>query len=77
MKPALIAIVAVLIAGSLGYWLGTNSSPPLQTATNPSEKTQPKILYYRHPMGLPDTSPIPIESFLGRGDVSGKPMGWR
>jgi Cu(I)/Ag(I) efflux system membrane fusion protein len=64
-----IAIVVLLIAaGALGYWfggqqqkLGAGSTAP-ETAAAPAGK---KLLYYRNPMGLPDTSPVPKKDSMG------------
>ncbi|MBC7950499.1 MAG: efflux RND transporter periplasmic adaptor subunit, partial [Rhodospirillaceae bacterium] len=38
-------------------------APPPQQAAKP--QGQAKILYYRHPMGLPDTSPVPKQDCMG------------
>ncbi len=52
-----LALVVLLgIAAGGGYWLGV--SRPAQ-APEASAKSDRKILYYRNPMGLPDTSPVP------------------
>ncbi len=67
-----IAIVILLaIAATLGYWLGgqqqgaakvgAGSTAP-ETAAAPAGK---KLLYYRNPMGLPDTSPVPKKDSMG------------
>ena len=69
---ALAAIVAVSAAGG-GYWLGTRksgdhgaSATPAQSAAAPAgESKQRKLLYYRNPMGLPDTSPTPKKDPMG------------
>jgi Cu(I)/Ag(I) efflux system membrane fusion protein len=65
-------IVAAALAGAGGYWLGKqrnagDGGPAASTATaeaarRPAEK---KILYYRNPMGLPDTSPTPKKDPMG------------
>ena len=68
---AVTAFIA-LVGGALGagYWLGsyppashgpTNAGPTAETAA----LGQRKILYYRHPMGLPDTSPAPKKDSMG------------
>ena len=53
-----ISFLAVLIllgiAAGGGYWLGAS-----KRAQAPEAKPDRKILYYRNPMGLPDTSPVP------------------
>lgn len=58
-----VAVVAVLAAGG-GYWAGQNSgnAPHAHdTVASPTDsgKAERKILYYRNPMGLPDTSQVP------------------
>jgi Cu(I)/Ag(I) efflux system membrane fusion protein len=71
------ALIGVALAG--GYWWG--SARPAATAANPSEATplqgkesegregnkggKGKILYYRNPMGHPDTSPVPKKDSMG------------
>ena len=68
MKSANIAIgliVAALAAGG-GYWAGNRSAEhgAAPVATD-STKKERKILYYRNPMGLPDTSPVPKKDQMG------------
>lgn len=66
MKRAIaIAVIAALAAG---YWLGMRSHPapeaaPAAGASAP--KGERKILFYRNPMGLPDTSPVPKKDPMG------------
>lgn len=58
-----IAVLALLGVAAGGYWLGTRapaSSPAPQVA-----KAERKVLYYRNPMGLPDTSPVPKKDAMG------------
>ncbi|HCJ51345.1 MAG TPA: efflux RND transporter periplasmic adaptor subunit, partial [Gallionella sp.] len=60
-----VAIISSVAAG--GYWLGKQDSgfriqDSTIKATTPPER---KILYYRNPMGLPDTSPIPKKDAMG------------
>ncbi len=56
---ALLVVVAIAASG-IGYWWGTKgmgAGVPI-----PGSKAAPgarQVLYYRHPMGLPDTSPVP------------------
>ena len=38
---------------------------PAENTGKPSQKDQPKVLYYRNPMGLPDTSPVPKKDSMG------------
>ena len=64
------AIVLVGVAVAAGYWWGTSSRP----ATNGSGearvavadgKPARKLVHYRNPMGLPDTSPVPKKDPMG------------
>ena len=63
----LIGFIGVaLIAAGGGYWFGTRQTPPVaQTASNDTPKKERKLLYYRNPMGLPDTSPVPKKDPMG------------
>jgi Cu(I)/Ag(I) efflux system membrane fusion protein len=69
MKPIagiVIGAVVLLGAGASGYWLGTRSSPATMAASSAiTAKAEPKVLYYRNPMGLPDTSPVPKKDTMG------------
>ncbi|MGZ8156069.1 MAG: efflux RND transporter periplasmic adaptor subunit [Burkholderiales bacterium] len=62
------ALIAVALAA--GYWWGArgNATPQQQqaqaTGAAPS-KGERKVLYYRNPMGLPDTSPVPKKDPMG------------
>src|SRR5487761_2719159 len=80
MKPTgLIASAAVLVAASLaaGYWWGADrpaTGAPAATAgaaasgavaSVPAAAAKRRILYYRNPMDLPDTSPVPKKDPMG------------
>ena len=61
-RIATVAIVAALIGAALGggYWWGAKkASPSAAMSAEGAIKSERKILYYRNPMGLPDTSPVP------------------
>jgi Cu(I)/Ag(I) efflux system membrane fusion protein len=62
---AWIAAAALAASGlAAGYWLGTHkeqTGSAAQGASTPGKK----ILYYRNPMGLPDTSPMPKKDPMG------------
>ncbi len=60
--PLLAAVVAVTLAGSAGYFWGKQQVPVAEKAAASTER---KILYYRNPMGLPDTSPVPKVDSMG------------
>lgn len=48
---------------SLLPMLGSSAPAPSQKTT--AEQGKKRILYYRHPMGLPDTSPVPKKDAMG------------
>jgi Cu(I)/Ag(I) efflux system membrane fusion protein len=54
-----LTLAALLLLGTAasGYWFGTHSTPGAKAAAG-SARTERKVLYYRSPMGLPDTSPV-------------------
>ena len=59
-----IGVIAVAVAAGSGYWLGgrggASHGDAAQVASAPAEpaKKEKKLLFYRNPMGLPDTSPL-------------------
>ncbi|MEY4139751.1 MAG: hypothetical protein RLZZ371_1933 [Pseudomonadota bacterium] len=69
------AVVLIALAGSGGYYFGTRGHATDVTAVAPvtapagtgEGAAQParKLLYYRNPMGLPDTSPTPKKDPMG------------
>jgi len=61
LSALIIVVVSIVSAGS--YSLGKRSSVVSTPAT--AEKVARKILYYRNPMGLPDTSPVPKKDAMG------------
>lgn len=57
---------AVLIALLAGWLVGRATRTDAQQAPATANAQQPrKILYYRNPMGLPDTSPVPKKDAMG------------
>ncbi|MGA8392790.1 MAG: efflux RND transporter periplasmic adaptor subunit [Burkholderiaceae bacterium] len=72
-----MGIVAVgLLAAGGGYWLGNKGATPTSSGTTAAEARattaagdaghkEKKLLYYRNPMGLPDTSPVPKKDPMG------------
>ncbi len=74
-RSAISILILVLIAAALGagYWLGSRHDESGRTKTqtadavsaNAAKKVERKILYYRNPMGLPDTSPAPKKDQMG------------
>lgn len=64
VKLLLLALTVAALM-SAGYWWGsTQSQKSAHGDTAQPEKTK-KILYYRNPMGLPDTSPVPKRDPMG------------
>ncbi len=66
MKQAMIITMAfvALVAAAGGYWLGGQQAAHTEQAA-PQKDAARKILYYRNPMGLPDTSPVPKKDAMG------------
>ena len=61
MKPWIIGlgiIVLVISASAGGFWIGQSQH---EIAPVPERK----VLYYRNPMGQPDTSPVPKKDSMG------------
>ena len=66
-----LAVVALTAAATLaaGYWLGARgtagkTAPTAQVAAS-AEPAKKKVLFYRNPMGLPDTSQTPKKDQMG------------
>lgn len=56
------------LALAAGWWLGRATAPAPETLTSVNgapERTERKVLFYRNPMGLPDTSPVPKKDSMG------------
>jgi Cu(I)/Ag(I) efflux system membrane fusion protein len=67
-----VAAALLALAAGGGYWLGKRggnepaATSTQATATAPASSPQArKLLYYRNPMGLPDTSPTPKKDPMG------------
>ncbi len=79
MKTSVLVIISFAAAGvaaGAGYWWGANSRPAVHggeprvaaAAAEPASAgvtKNRKVLYYRNPMGLPDTSPAPKKDPMG------------
>lgn len=63
IKFALGGLLLALVAAG-GYWFGTQSHTEA-TASTSAASAERKLLYYRNPMGLPDTSPVPKKDSMG------------
>ena len=68
----MIGLVAVAVAAGGGYWLGNKRAPSegADLATASAAKKERKLLFYRNPMGLPDTSPTPKKDPMGMDYVA-------
>ncbi len=66
-KIILVVLALVGVAGG-GYWLGAHKTAP--SAASNTAQTERKVLYYRNPMGLPDTSPVPKKDAMGMDYVA-------
>jgi Cu(I)/Ag(I) efflux system membrane fusion protein len=66
VKPianVVVIVLVVAVAAGAGYWWGARNSTQVASMTPQSAaKADRKILYYRNPMGQPDTSPVPKKS---------------
>lgn len=56
--------IALLAALATGWLLGRNTHT-LMPAHEPTAPAERKVLYYRNPMGLPDTSTVPKKDSMG------------
>ncbi|WP_026177381.1 efflux RND transporter periplasmic adaptor subunit [Thiobacillus denitrificans] len=73
MKRGMMGAMGLALAAGLaggGYWLGVRTVAPVAGSAihSPAREgaQQPrKLLYYRNPMGLPDTSPVPKKDPMG------------
>jgi Cu(I)/Ag(I) efflux system membrane fusion protein len=63
---ALLAVVFAALGLAGGYWWGTSGTSRVASApAAPAPVGDRKVLYYRNPMGLPDTSPVPKKDPMG------------
>ena len=58
-----LAAAAVLVALAAGWMLGRGTRDDVPTTAPP--QAERKVLYYRNPMGLADTSPVPKKDSMG------------
>lgn len=66
-RSAWFGITTLAIAGiaGIGYWAGARRAEDLQTGAVQPASGERTVLYYRNPMGLPDTSPVPKKDPMG------------
>ena len=62
-----LALAGIAAAAGGGYWWGLEqaSHPSVEMPAAITVPAERKILYYRNPMGLPDTSPVPKQDSMG------------
>lgn len=63
-----LAVLAAAAAGAAGGYFfapAHRAAEPATTTQAPASKPERRILYYRNPMGLPDTSPVPKKDPMG------------
>ena len=63
-----VGVAALALAVTGGYFLGhrgADTVPGAHDGTPATVKPAKKLLYYRNPMGLPDTSPVPKKDPMG------------
>ncbi|MDD5250310.1 MAG: efflux RND transporter periplasmic adaptor subunit [Rhodocyclaceae bacterium] len=64
------AVIALALAAGMGYRLGQRGSAEPAAPAAAAAPTARKLLYYRNPMGLPDTSPTPKKDPMGMDYVA-------
>ena len=73
-SQALAFAAAIVIAAAAGYWFGgrqgaaghePSATGAASSTSGATEAGGRKVLYYRNPMGLPDTSPTPKKDSMG------------
>ena len=71
-RAAVVLLLILAVFGTAGgYWFGSRNMVPHEPApTASTAPSAPKLLYYRNPMGLPDTSPVPKKDSMGMDYVA-------
>lgn len=59
-----LGVLLLLAVAVGGYWFGTQTTAGTKPVAS-AAKAERKVLYYRNPMGLPDTSPTPKKDAMG------------
>jgi Cu(I)/Ag(I) efflux system membrane fusion protein len=65
MSRTVVLALIVTAALGAGYWTGARHGAVQTTSTEPAPAAGKKLLYYRNPMGLADTSPVPKKDSMG------------
>ena len=58
------AFIAAVLAGA-GYWMGARTTAQAPQEAAQGMKQEREVLFYRNPMGLHDTSPVPKKDAMG------------
>lgn len=66
----IVAVMVLLGVAAGGYWLGVQKSQDSGLRTEAAGQAERKVLYYRNPMGLADTSPVPKKDSMGMDYVA-------
>ena len=61
----LLVLIGLAGASASGYWYAKMQMTKSEPATNAPTDSERKVLYYRNPMGLDDTSPEPKKDSMG------------
>jgi Cu(I)/Ag(I) efflux system membrane fusion protein len=71
MLKMTVAVLLLLAVAAGGYWFGTRANAIADgQQPAPAATAERKLLYYRNPMGLPDTSPVPKKDSMGMDYVA-------
>src|SRR3990170_3196295 len=68
LNSLMILAIGVATGAAGSYWYAHSPEPistPAAAEQSQPAKDERKILYYRNPMGLPDTSPVPKKDSMG------------
>lgn len=63
-----LSLLMLTLVGAGSFYLGKQQIAPETSASK--TQTERKVLYYRNPMGLPDTSPVPKKDSMGMDYVA-------
>ena len=69
LTKQITAALLLLAVAATAYWFGTQQRSEAR-GTRIEGKAENKILYYRNPMGLADTSPVPKKDAMGMDYVA-------
>jgi membrane fusion protein, copper/silver efflux system len=64
-----LVMAGLMLLAAVGYWLGTRANVAKKDDLN-APQTARKLLYYRNPMGLSDTSDVPKKDAMGMDYVA-------